>query len=348
MNVLPSLMFLAGVRLGENDHTRRVAVQKVTSSDRTDLALGKESSRRNRAEPLLHDPAIVMGLAEESLSTPATAEQEGSEWGTLVFRSILSQEKVQVVARRLRIAKVELHGLAFLNDVSDRDGSGLLIRSDEVSNKEVAPLEMTSVLIDHDAQMQRAVGIAALGSPQGFEDVLEPFQGRDAAQFIDHVLLRSRHDEPFADRTAALRGHGSHGDWSGELHSHHASVEALIIEEQSILSRVLASAGKASANFAVRVPVGHEGQDFLHRCRKGISEEEKGRVLESRLRPPRHADLVLQLRHGDLERSQCDIRKARDPDGQGCSGFNFFGAGDDTFTGTTQTDLRPQFPLQHG
>ena len=85
--------------------------------------------------------------------------------GTLVLRSIRSQAKVQVVACRLRIAKVELHGLAFLNDVSDRDGSGLLIRSNEVPNEEVAPLEMTPVLIDHDAQMQRAVRIAALGSP---------------------------------------------------------------------------------------------------------------------------------------------------------------------------------------
>ena len=236
MNVPLSLMFLAGVRLGENDHTRCVAVQEVAPSDRADFALGKESRGRDGAEPLLHDPAIVMGLAEESLSTPATAEQEGPEWGTLVRRSIRSQEKMQVVACRLRVAKVELHGLAFLNDVSDRDGSGLLIRSDEVPNEEVAPLEMTSVLIDHDAQMQRAVGIAALGSPHGFEDVLEPFQGRDATQFINQILLRSGHDEPFADRTAALRGHGSDSDRSGELHSHHTSVETLIIEEQSILS----------------------------------------------------------------------------------------------------------------
>jgi len=348
MNVLPSLMFLAGVRFGENDHTRCVAVQEVAPSDRTDLALGKESRRRDGAEPLLHDLAIVMGLAEESFSTPATAEQEGSEWRTLVLRSIRSQAKVQVVACRLRIAKVELHGLAFLNDVSDRDGSGLLIRSNEIPNEEVAPLEMTPVFIDHDAQMQRAVRIAAVGSPHGFEDVLEAFQGRDAAQFIDQVLFRSRHDKPFADRTAALRGHGSHGDRSGELHSHHSPVEALIIEEQAILSRILASAGKAPASFAVRVSVVHEGQDFLHRCRKGISEKEKGRILESRLRPPRHADLVLQLRHRELQRSQFDIRKACDPDSQGCNGFNLFAAGDDTFTGTAQTDLRPQLPLQHG
>jgi len=188
---------------------------------------------------------------------------------------------------------VELHGLAFLNHVSDRDGSGLLIRSDEVPNKEVSPLEMTPVLIDHNAQMQRAVRIAALGSPHGFEDVLEPFQGRDAAQFIDQVLLRSRHDKPFADRAAALRGHGSHSDRSGELHTYHTSVEALIVQKQSVLSRILASTGQAPACAAVRIPVVHEGQDFLHWCRKGIGEKEKGRLLESRLRPPWHADLVL-------------------------------------------------------
>jgi hypothetical protein len=74
MNVLLSLMFLAGVRLGEDDHTRRISMQKVAPSDRTDLALRKESRRRDGAEPFLHDPTIVMGLAEESLSTPATAE----------------------------------------------------------------------------------------------------------------------------------------------------------------------------------------------------------------------------------------------------------------------------------
>jgi len=151
MNVPPSLMFLAGVRLGENDHTRCVAVQEVAHSDRTDLALGKESRCRDGAEPLLHGPAIVMGLAKESLSAPATAEQESPEWRTLMLRSIRSQKNVQIVACRLRIAQVELHGLAFLDDIPNRNSSGLLIRSNKVPNEEVSPLEMTPVLIDHDA-----------------------------------------------------------------------------------------------------------------------------------------------------------------------------------------------------
>jgi len=94
MNVLPSRMFHAGVRLGENDHTRCVAMQEVAPSDRTDLALGKKSRRRNGPEPLSHDPAIMMGVAEESLSTSATTKQEGPEWRIFVLRSIRSQAKV--------------------------------------------------------------------------------------------------------------------------------------------------------------------------------------------------------------------------------------------------------------
>jgi hypothetical protein len=176
-----------------------------------------------------------------------------------MLRSIRSQKNVQVFACRLRIAKVELHSLAFLDDIPDRNSSGLLIRSDEVSNEEVSPLEMTPVLIDDDAQMQRAMRIAALDSLHGFEDALEPFQGRYATQFIDKVLLCSRHDKPFADRTAALRSYGSHGNRSGELHSHYASVKALIVEEQSVFSRILASTGKTPANFAMRVPFVYEG-----------------------------------------------------------------------------------------
>ena len=94
MNMLPSLMFLVEVRLGENDHTRCVAMQEVSSSDLANLALSKKSSRGDGPEPLLHNPAIVMGLTEESLSTPATAEQKGPERGTLVRGSIRSQKNM--------------------------------------------------------------------------------------------------------------------------------------------------------------------------------------------------------------------------------------------------------------
>jgi hypothetical protein len=181
--------------------------------------LGEKSCCRDGAESLLYDADIVMGVAEESLSSPATAEQQGSERRIHVFRSVRSQEKMQVVACRLRIAQVELHSLALLNDVSDCYGSGLLVCPDEVSNEEVSSLEMTPVFNDHDSQVQCAMSVSSMGS------------GRDTTEFVNQILFGSGHDKPFADRPAALRGHGSHGDRSGELHSHHASVEHLIVEE---------------------------------------------------------------------------------------------------------------------
>lgn len=146
-------MGLTGVRFRENDHAGRVAVQEIAPPDRTNLSLREKSSRRERSEALLHDTTIVMGLAKESLSTPATTEQEGSKRGILVLRSIRSQEKVQVIAGRFCIAEMELHSLAFLNDISDGDSPGLLIRSDEVPNEEVATIEVTLVLIDDDAKV---------------------------------------------------------------------------------------------------------------------------------------------------------------------------------------------------
>jgi hypothetical protein len=73
MNVLPSVMF-PGVRLGKNDHTCRVAMQKIAPSDGTELALREESRCRDWAKPFLHGSAIMMGPVKESFSPPATAE----------------------------------------------------------------------------------------------------------------------------------------------------------------------------------------------------------------------------------------------------------------------------------
>jgi hypothetical protein len=98
IHISPLLRCLAGVRIGKNNHTRRVTMQKVSTTDRTDLALSKESRSRDGAEPLLHDPAVVMRLAEESLSSPATTEQKGPERRAFVFHSLRSQKNVQIVA----------------------------------------------------------------------------------------------------------------------------------------------------------------------------------------------------------------------------------------------------------
>ena len=67
-------------------------MQKIASSDGTELALRKESCCRDRAKPFLHGCAIVMGLVKEPLSTSATAEQESPERGTVTPRAVRCQE----------------------------------------------------------------------------------------------------------------------------------------------------------------------------------------------------------------------------------------------------------------
>jgi hypothetical protein len=99
---------------------------------------------------------------------------------------------------------MELYGLPFLHNIADRNGSGLLIRSDEIPNEKVASLEMTRVLIDHDTQMHRTVRIPALRFSKRFKDVLETRQGRDTAEFINKVLLRPSHNKPLTNRTTPL------------------------------------------------------------------------------------------------------------------------------------------------
>jgi len=131
---------------------------------------------------------------------------------------------------------VELHSLTFLHNISDRNSSSLLIRSDEIPNQEVTPLEMTAVLIDHDSQVQRVVRVAAVGSSQRFKDVLEALQGRDSAELKNDVLLRPGDNKPFADWTAALRRHGPDSDRPRELYPHNAFVKDLVIEKESIFS----------------------------------------------------------------------------------------------------------------
>jgi hypothetical protein len=67
-------------------------MQEIAPSDRTNLALGKESCRGDGAESLLHGSDIVMGSAKEPLPTPATTEQKGSQRRISVGRSIRSEE----------------------------------------------------------------------------------------------------------------------------------------------------------------------------------------------------------------------------------------------------------------
>jgi hypothetical protein len=67
--------------------------------------------------------------------------------------TICRKEDLQVFTGRFAVAEMKLYRLAFFHNVTDRNGSGLLIRAHEVSHKKVSALEPVSVLINDDAEM---------------------------------------------------------------------------------------------------------------------------------------------------------------------------------------------------
>jgi hypothetical protein len=139
-------------------------VQEVSSSDRTDFSLGEEPRDGDIPKPLVDHAAIVMRAAEQSLSAPTTTEEQCAQRRGAVCCTILGEKDLQILARGYAVAKMKLDGLAFLNDVTDRDGASLLVRANQIPNEEVPALEAISVLIDNDPEMERQVCVSPVGA----------------------------------------------------------------------------------------------------------------------------------------------------------------------------------------
>lgn len=118
--------------------------------------------------------------------------------------SVGRQQGVQILAGRLRIAKVKLHGLPFLHDVANGDCSGRLIGADQVPDEKIPPLEPITMFIDGNAEMQGPMGMTPVLFRQGFKHRLEPFQGRNTAKLMNEIVLGFCDDEPVADQPAPL------------------------------------------------------------------------------------------------------------------------------------------------
>ena len=150
-------------------HACRVPMKKIASSDRTDLALRKKSCDRNWSQAIGERFRVMVQSTEQSLSASTATEQQGAEWSIGMHRAVCGQQQVQILARRLGITQVELHGLAFLNHVSNRDGAGGLISPDEITDEKVSPLKMVPMFIQDNADMQRPVSAPAVFSVQRFK-----------------------------------------------------------------------------------------------------------------------------------------------------------------------------------
>ena len=179
-------------------------MEEVSPSYRSDLALGEETCQGNPAHPFLKHTAIVMWLTEESFPPTAAAKHERAPRLVLVFGAVCGEENVQVFTGGFRVAKMKLNGLAFLDNVTNGNRARLLVRSDEITHEKIASFELASMFVDDDADVQRPMGFLTLRSLQRLERVLEAFESRFAAKFIDEVVVGPGDHEAFADGATAL------------------------------------------------------------------------------------------------------------------------------------------------
>jgi hypothetical protein len=107
---------------------------------------------------------------------------------------------------------MKLDGLSLLNDIADGYRSCLLVRSDEIPDKEIASLEMTPMFVDHDADVQRSMGLSALGCLERLKGILEALERRFPAELVNEIVIGLGDHESFTDRAAALRNDCSNSD----------------------------------------------------------------------------------------------------------------------------------------
>ena len=81
-----------------------------------------------------------------------------------MYRAILGEQDLQVLARGYAVAKLKLNGLAFFNNIADRDCAGLLIRANQVPNEKVSSFKVISVLINDDTEVESQVCISPVSA----------------------------------------------------------------------------------------------------------------------------------------------------------------------------------------
>jgi hypothetical protein len=128
-------------------------MKEVPPSDWTDFALCKKPGDWNRPDTFLDHRAVVMRMAEEPFPPAAAAEEERSQRRMPMFGTIRREKHVQVVAGRFGVTKLELHGLAFLHEISDGNRPRFLVRSHEIAHQKIAPFEPAAMLVDGDANV---------------------------------------------------------------------------------------------------------------------------------------------------------------------------------------------------
>src|SRR5687767_6556680 len=211
-------------------------MEKISSAYGSYFALREEAGHRNPSQSFLHDRAVMVGAPEQAFTAPTAAEEQSPERGMTMFGAIRGKQDVQVVAGGFGVAKLELHGLAFLDEIANRESASFLIRSDEIAHEKISAFEAAPMLIHGYADMQGTMGIPTLRPFQRLEHLLQPSQRWSPAEFKDHILLRPRNDIAFSDGAAPLRDYRSDRNGTGQLHADQPSIENFSVSEEPVFS----------------------------------------------------------------------------------------------------------------
>ncbi len=115
---------------------------------------------------------------------------------------------------------MELHRLAFLHHIADRDGTRGTVGSEQIPNEKISALEPVPMFINGDAEMKRSMGAASIFLSQRLENGLQPLQSRRTPELVNQIAFGFRHDKPFADQTTSLWDDWTnfHGPWEADTY----------------------------------------------------------------------------------------------------------------------------------
>ena len=100
---------------------------------------------------------------------------------------------------------MELHRLAHLDVIADRDGARVGVGADHAADEEVALARFGAVLVDDHPDLQALGQQFLVPAGQRGGHLAQPRQRRAPAELVDHVALGPGDDERVAHRAAALR-----------------------------------------------------------------------------------------------------------------------------------------------
>src|SRR3989441_2183964 len=192
--------------LREHDEGARVVVKEIPAADGRELAVSEEPDERKLAEVLPDQRHVVVGDAEEPLPTPRAVEvtaERGAAAAEAPRQGL--ERRGEVLARRFRVADLELNGLPHSHALGDGDRSARLVDPDEVAHEEIATLERRFRRIHREAGEDSGASDPRLALRQGPDRVAQDLERGPARDLLDHVPVGARHDVRLAARHTALR-----------------------------------------------------------------------------------------------------------------------------------------------